>query len=186
MCGFIEAVKYLFDKGADFNICMKHNQCRLPVGNTYISIVKLLIDYEVDVSFVFDRQNQNRICDKIHNTSDIEVASIIEMLINRGYKPDITTFGTLVRFGYYQCVKLLVEWGIDVNSNDSKPLLTAIKSHNLKMIELLIKNGARVDWSYVEVNTSHDRKIQHDFLKSCGFSAEELLKINETDIAYNF
>lgn len=174
----------MLQNDADFHACYQRYQFHLSVSH-YATAIRALLELEIDVSLVFDKQSGFHFARNVYDLGyDKLYSNLFQLLISYGYKPDIQTLCTLVRFGYYKSVELLIDYGLDIN-NDPRILLIALDSGFKTMINLLMKNGAKVNWEYVESHKNTHLASSNQFLFNCGFSAEEVLKLDKLYLEYD-
>src|SRR5262245_58097779 len=135
-------------------------------GRGDLDAVRRLLDGGAEV----DALNQ------YENTPLMEAASrgqaaIVRMLLEAGADPrraNSLALDFAVRLGNPDCVRLLLEAGADPNRSepdeddpgDPPPLFEAVQRNNLRMIEMLLDAGARVDvvvegWGLLSVALRH-------------------------------
>ncbi|XP_057324812.1 putative ankyrin repeat protein RF_0381 [Microplitis mediator] len=150
-----ELVKTMLDKGADIN--GGNLRCLIAFHIADVEnnkkILELLIDHVSDNNII-----GTNYLGLLGNLLDNGYSELAEKLLKKCSKIDITegmsTFNLLcksVRDKYYGVVEILIKRGIDVNFidytcyNSQTALYIACKNEDLKMVKLLLNNGASVN-----------------------------------------
>ena len=150
----LECVKVLIQQGADVNhrCQLGATPLKLAVDRGGIECVNLLIENGAKVNGSSDHLDTMTVLMHgiVRNNKDIMLA-----LINAGANINEVTGDDKVNavmlaatFGYFECVKILVEHGAFLNeeSIEGRTALTkAAERGNLRCMELLIENGALLD-----------------------------------------
>ncbi len=133
----LDIVRYLVDKGADIHF---ENETPLLRAIEYhnLSIVKYLVDCGADLK-KFSDNFLERI--SMYGNSDI-----IQYLVELGV--DFTTsgkcLGSACRNNRLITVKIFIENGVDVQTNDNYAIKCASERGYINLVKLLIENGADV------------------------------------------
>jgi ankyrin repeat protein len=77
------------------------------------------------------------------NAKTTNPSTVVETSVVENSHP-ITAFSKLIQMGYYDAVKMLIESGHNVNESygDLTPLMFAARHNRVKIVKLLILNGA--------------------------------------------
>lgn len=135
-----DIVSLLLEYGANLNLPSPILFQAVRYGN--IKIIELLLDYNVDIN-ARNFLGTTALSEACEASKD----EIVLFLINRGAIITSGALSNVVRKRRYTIVKLFLEKGADVNEifADYTPLDLAVQNIDLKMIFMLILNGARID-----------------------------------------
>lgn len=88
----------------------------------------------------------------------------VEKLLAKGFSinykdhTDMTPLDNAATRGNMEMVKLLLEYGADVNA--ANPVVGAAGSGNRELVELLLEHGAKVDGLYIAVREGHEEIVE--------------------------
>jgi ankyrin repeat protein len=164
--GYYQCLKLLLDHGADYTAETTIGNRAIHIAATYghLSCIKLLVQYGEHIDNNYTRNGVTPLqCAITHDR-----AEVLQWLLENGANPMIGRYemesifmayaeGKLsdehfkqilpihvaCRFNSIKCLKLLLDWGIDVNLKDEKqrtPLHTACLFNSKDAIKMLLKN----------------------------------------------
>jgi ankyrin repeat protein len=122
--GQIDALKLLIDKGADLNKKDKKGNTLLDFAtiNRNFEVIKLLLENGIDINYKNTNGESLLITATLLNSDENNVSDLFHLLFNKGARKYIDEF----------------------DNQQITPLMYAIGSQNIDLIELLLQNGADI------------------------------------------
>jgi len=189
-CMFINSVnsknlnftKYLIEIGADVNAKSErgYTPLNIAVFNQDIDTAKLLIKHGADVN-INSSSNSNNLDYSIFRKNTELAKLLLENdadITNEKIATTIHPLVPAVASENFEIVKLLIEYGIDVNAKDSRGKTAIFAIQSKKMAQLLINNGANINIR----ETGSGRTILFNFIRRGNLDLVELLIENGADI----
>lgn len=104
-----------------------------------------------------------------------EYEKVVELCLEHGAKPSSADFGNACCLDNENIVKLLIDSGlVDINAIGGEKIILALKSHAVKVVEVLIKAGADLTFDdYTPLQVALEEKLYDVFtlmieaLKNC-------------------
>jgi ankyrin repeat protein len=162
--GNLDVLAFMLDNGADVNGRYKNGRTALHFAaeQARTEFVKLLLEYGADVEIRGGRYDQHTalfatVEKSIYNDLDDQFIETAKLLLEAGANVDTRGFGphTPLMWFYRQLqtnpspnfglIKLLIEYGADVNINIEgyrNPMVYAVEAKNLEALRILLENGA--------------------------------------------
>lgn len=158
----LQTIRKLVDAGANVNYISNSGLTAIgyacELGNEYANIIRMLIECGAkgDVYGHNFNQRSNPLKSLCSAGPDINL-EIIELLLRANFNPNIsdqrgfTPIFKAIESNSYSAVKLLIEFGADVNhiphsSGGTPPLIETFVRHTYSITELLLQNGADVNF----------------------------------------
>jgi len=156
------AIKYLLERGIDPNFCS--NAISSLIVHKNMDAIKLCVEYGLDLKDVY----------LLGKAVDFNSTEVVPYLLDLGVEPTPELFCRAVNNGCLSIVEIFIEYGIDVNCNNSQAILLALYQKNTLMIELLLKNGAKI----IKINLKESSKTRIcDILRKYDIDESTILKL---------
>ncbi|XP_008558550.2 putative ankyrin repeat protein RF_0381 [Microplitis demolitor] len=164
--GYKSIVKELLERGAGINVVNSQGKTPLDIAidKKYVSIIELIIRKNVnDLSLTFSKLEDHKL---LHIAAKSNVF-IVEKLLDKGLDVDLvkdrmTPLHRAALSGCLAVVNCLINNKADVNAVSTNKsylghsvLYFAVDGRNAEVVELLIKNGARVNETRNELSPLH-------------------------------
>jgi len=133
-----DIVKFLIKNGLNPN---KTNALEVAILEENIEMTKLLIDMGADI-YATDCNNNTLLWQSVVVIKSIKMS---DFLLKLGIKQDCIIEDSVISNCSDELIQLLIENGCKVNcysKSGSSPLLSAVDKNNLRLVKLLLKNGA--------------------------------------------
>ena len=196
-------VEYKFHKGSDFRSCEAHSYSRQKGHNRsvlagatkdgHFACLAALIEAGADVN---ERDEMGRVALQSHKSNTINNSnrSVLAGATTDGHSPYVSA--VLIAgankhdpgFAHWQCVRLLIKAGANVNVRDKlkltgrTPLHQAIKSNHDVCVEFLIEAGADVNASDADGRTSMVHAAWHNHIRCLELLIEVGADVNKPDL----
>ena len=150
--GDIDGILSALDLGANIDSTDNHGYTPLAVGLDNFEVVKLLLNYDADVSLPNDSILTLAIekgnLDTVQILIDHGAEPTLKNIFSKVSKDNTFELGELFVMGDYDTVNLLIKNGANINIQDKEgytPIDKAIIAKDIILLKTLIKNHAKVD-----------------------------------------
>jgi len=122
----------LLDHGANVNASF--NALKICAINDYYHLIKLLLEYGVDVH----ANNDEAFRESIHNNS----VNVVKLLLENGADIHINDNDNILYAQSLDMIEVLVEYGSDIHLQDDQLLRQNVFNGNVETVRFLLESGA--------------------------------------------
>lgn len=158
-CGGTDAAKYLVEHGADVNHLgfVKMTPLLTSVATGDLELVKMLVEHGAYLDAQVESTGNTAICQAAVGGRIEIMKYLYEAGAKFAHKGEYSALVDAANFGRLDCLKLIIEWGGDVNEWGSGDLALskAAWSGHMDVVKFLLENGAKVNkpsrWNHTAI-----------------------------------